>query len=460
MIAAKKIYFIGIGGSGMAPMSLWLKSRGKDVCGSDISESVITKNLRANGVSVQIGHKVNEELKNCDLVVFSSAVKEDNEELIFARANGKEIIKRAKMLGIMMAESKNSIAVCGSAGKSSTTGFMASVLNAAKKDASVIVGGVFVGKESGMQIGKDDYFLAEADEYDKSFLEMHDMKLAICTGIEEEHLDIYGNLEGVKNGFVCFFGGLRDDGVAVCNWDSEGVQEIYPLIKSRKVSFGLKDGADFCAKNIRYENGKTIFDVWNRNEFLGNAEIQLIGEHNVLNALSAIVAGLELGIDFKTAAKGANGFGGIKRRIEKTAVVGGITIINDYAHHPTKIAATMSALQKIKTKTGRIIAIFQPHTYSRTKSFAKDFAEALENGSDFVLMTEIYAAREKQIEGISEKSIAKFFKNENSKIVAKENVVKECAKIAKSGDIVVIMSAGDLDEKIEDLISELKNEEN
>lgn len=456
MINANKIYFLGIGGAGCSSQALWLKSRGYDVSGSDIVETKATKNLRANGIIVHTGeHNINNELKNCDMVVFSSAVKEDNEELIFARNSKKQVIKRAKMLAMMMNEAKNPIAVCGSAGKSTTTGFMASVLNAAKKEPSVIVGGVFCGKENGMQIGKDDYFLAEADEYDKSFLEMKDIKLAICTGIEAEHLDIWKNIKGVEDGFLLFFSGLRDDGVAVCNLDSEGVKAVYPKINCKKTSFGLTDGADFCAKDIRYENEKTVFGVWNKEFFLGNVEIQLVGECNVLDALGAIVAGMELGISFEIAAKGVGEFGGIQRRLEKVAYVNGITIINDYAHHPTKIAASLAALQKIKT--GRIITVFQPHTYSRTKDFAENFAKVLENGSDYVLMTEIYAAREKPIDNISEKTIAKFFKKDSSCIVAKNSVTKECAKIAEKGDLIVIMSAGDLDEEIDNLISELKN---
>ena len=455
MMNVKSIYFLGIGGSGMSSQALWLKSRGYEVAGSDIAESKTTKNLRENGIPVQIGHKLGDLLKNCDLVVYSAAVKDDNEELTFAVNSNKQIITRAEMLALMADEAKNLVAICGSAGKSSTTGFTAAVLNAAKKEPSVIVGGVFSGKESGMQTGKDDYFLLEADEYAKSFHSLRNIKLAVCTNIEEEHLDIFHNFEGVKNGFIQFFDNVRNDGVAVLCSDSAGVREIYSEIKCRKVSFGLTRDTDFRAENICSRNGKTIFQVCKHGIPLGEVEIKLIGEHNVLNALGAIVAGVELGIDFETAAKAVGEFNGIKRRIEKVAEINGISVFSDYAHHPTKVAATLAALQKIKT--GRIITLFQPHTFTRTRDFTENFATALENGSDIVMITEIYPAREKPIEGVSEKSIAKFFRSENSQIVAKCNAAKACAKIAESGDIIVVMGAGDIDGEIETLISELKN---
>jgi len=455
MITAKKIFFSGIGGSGCSSMALWLKSRGFEVSGSDIAQSRVTENLRDNGIAVQIGHKVSDLLKESDLVVYSSAIKGDSEELVFARNSGKQVVKRAKILAMMAQESENLVAVCGSAGKSSTTGFMACVLNAAKKDPSVIVGGVFCGRDSGMQAGGGEYFLSECDEYDRSFLEMKNIKLALCTSIEAEHLEIYGNFKGVQDGFMQFFDGIRQDGVLVASWASEGVREIYPQINRRKVSFGLTADSDYIAKNIRYESGKTCFEVSRRGEYLGNVELKIIGEHNVLNALGAIAAGVELGIDFDTAAKGVGEFEGIKRRIEKIATIDGITIISDYAHHPTKISATLSALQK--TKSGRIITVFQPHTFTRTRDFAENFAGALESGSDIILLTEIYPARENPIEGVSEKSIAKFFKNNTSRIIAKNDIAEECGRIAKSGDTIVVMGAGDIDEKIDDLISELKN---
>ena len=461
MISAKKIYFIGIGGAGMSSQALWLKARGFDIAGSDVAESEITKNLRENGISVQIGHKISDSLKNSDLVVYSSAIKNGNDELDFAQNSGKTVIKRAEMLGIMADTAQNLIAVCGSAGKSSTTGFTACVLNAAEKEPSVIVGGVFAGKQSGMQIGgRNECFLAEADEFDRSFLNLKNIKLALCTGIEAEHLDVYKDFNGVKNAFIEFFANVRDDGLAVLCNDSDGVREIYSEINCRKVSFGLKNDADYRAKNIRYENGKTIFEIHKSDKLLGNAEIKLIGEHNVLNALGAIAAGLESGIDFETAAKGVSEFGGIKRRIEKITEINGISVFSDYSHHPTKISAALNALQKIKTDSiggvGRIITLFQPHTFTRTRDFAENFASALEI-SDVVLLTEIYPAREKPIEGISEKSIAKFFKSENSQIVAKCNAAKECAKIAEAGDIIVVMGAGDIDAEIGNIIAELKN---
>jgi len=454
MINAKRIYFLGIGGSGCSSMAFWLKAHGFDVSGSDLYFSDITKKLGDADIRVNIGHSQNQDLQQSDLVVYSSAIKDNNPELIFARNAQKTVIKRATMLAMMTEGCKNVLAVCGSAGKSTTTGFLASIMNAAKLSPSVIVGGVFAGKESGAQIGNnDEYFVVEADEYDKSFLEMKNVKLALCVGVEAEHLDTYKTFDGVKNGFLQFFAKVQNCGIAVICVDSPGVREILPEITCAKITYGFSAGADYRAKNIRYENKKTLFDVYKNEKLLGKVELKLIGEHNVLNALGAICSALTLGIPFETAARGASDFEGIKRRIEKVAEINGITIYNDYAHHPTKISATLAALQSVKTK--RLIAIFQPHTFTRVRDFAENFASSLENGCDVALMTEIYPAREKPIKDVNEKSIAKFFKKATSSVVLKENIAKECAKIAQAGDIIVVIGAGNIDEEIENLTKEL-----
>ncbi|MCL2844860.1 MAG: UDP-N-acetylmuramate--L-alanine ligase [Chitinivibrionia bacterium] len=454
MINAKKIYFLGIGGSGCSSMAFWLKARGFDVCGSDLCLSDVVKELIVAGIHVHIGHSENTDLQKSDLVVYSSAIKDDNIELVFARNSQKPTIKRAAMLAMMAEECKNVIAVCGSAGKSTTTGFLASILNAAALSPSVIVGGIFSGQKSGAQIGNnDEYFIVEADEYDRSFLEMRKVKLALCVGIEAEHLDIYKTFDGVKEAFLQFFGKVVNDGSTVLCIGSAGVREILSQIGCEKITYGFSADAEYRAENIRYENGKTVFDVYENENFLGNVELKLIGEHNVLNALGAICSALKLGISFETAARGAGEFDGIKRRIEKITEINGITVYNDYAHHPTKISATLAALQNVKTN--RLITIFQPHTFTRVRDFAENFATSLENGCDVVLMTEIYPAREKPIEGVSEESIAKFFKKATSKIVPQKNIAEECAKIAKAGDIIVVVGAGNIDEEIENLIKEL-----
>jgi len=454
MINAKKIYFLGIGGSGCSSMAFWLKARGFDVAGSDLHEGEAVNGLANAGIRVYFGHSQNPDLQESDLIVYSSAIKEDNPELVFARSAQKKTVKRATMLAMMASETKNVLAVCGSAGKSTSTGFLASVLNAAKLSPSVIVGGVFAGKQSGAQTGEGEYFIAEADEYDKSFLQMEKLKLAVCVGIEAEHLDTYTDFDGVKEGFLQFFEKLQEDGTAVLCADSAGVREILPRIKAAKITYGFCENADFRIKNLRYEAEKTVFEVYEKGRFAGNIELKLIGEHNALNALSAVCAGTALGIPFETAAKGVADFEGIKRRLEKIDVINGISVYNDYAHHPTKISATLAALKNIKQ--GRIIAIFQPHTFTRVRDFAENFATSLENGADFVFMTEIYPAREKPIEGVNEESVAKFFKKASSKFVSKKDVAKECAKIAEEKDIIVIIGAGNIDEEIKPLIKELK----
>ncbi|MDR0304771.1 MAG: UDP-N-acetylmuramate--L-alanine ligase [Chitinispirillales bacterium] len=458
MINAKKIHFLGIAGSGCSNMAMWLKMRGFDVSGSDISQSDTIQNLQKMGIPVQIGHDPQENMiGNSDLVVFSSAIKENNQELIFAKNTQKTVIKRAKMLAMMTEEAENSIAVSGCAGKTSTTGFLSSVFCAAKKDPSVILGGVFAGKENGMRVGNDKYFLVEADEYDRSFLEMKNIKLAICTGLEAEHLDTYGSFNGVKDGFVKFFTDSmrKDDAIALVYTGSQGVRDIYSRIKCRKISYGFDFDNDYRAIDDEYKNGVLSFCVMKNRKNLGKISLKLIGKHNALNALAAIAAGMETGIPFEEAVKGVENFDGIKKRMEKITEIGGIKIYSDYAHHPSKISATLSAFRQTNPK--RIITIFQPHTYTRVRDFAQDFANSLEKDSDFIFLTKIYGARENEIDGISEKSIAKYFEKENYKIVAKQDIAKEYRKIAKSGDIVIFMSAGDLDLEIENFIKEFDN---
>jgi len=458
MIDTKKIHFLGIAGSGCANMAMWLKLRGFDVSGSDICLSDTTQNLEKMGIFVQIGHTPQENMiGNSDLVVYSAAVKEDNRELLFARNAKKTVVKRAKMLAMMMENAQNLFAVCGCAGKTSTVGFLSSVFCAAKKEPSVILGGVFAGTESGMRVGSDDYFLAEADEYDRSFLEMKNVKSAVCTGLAAEHLDTYGSFEGVKDGFTKFLNDSmrKDDATAIVYTGSQGARDIYPKIKCKKISYGFDCDVDYRAINDEYKNGILSFTALKNKKELGNISLKLIGKHNVLNALAAVAAGMEAGISFEDAKKGAQNFGGIKRRMEKIAETNGIKIYSDYAHHPSKISATLSAFRQTNPK--RIITIFQPHTYTRVRDFAQDFARSLETDSDYIFLTPIYAARENPIDEISEKSIAKFFEKKNSKITAKEDIAKEYKKIAQSGDVVVFMSAGDLDLEIKNFIEEIKN---
>jgi len=457
MINAKKIHFLGIAGSGCANMAMWLKLRGFDVSGSDICQSNTLQNLQKMGISVQIGHNPQENMiGNSDLVVYSAAVKENNQELVFARNAKKTVVKRAKMLAMMTESAQNILAVCGCAGKTSTVGFLSSVFCAAQKDPSVILGGVFAGTESGMRAGGDNYFLAEADEYDRSFLEMKNVKLAVCTGLAAEHLDTYGSFEGVKDGFTKFLNDSmrKDDAAAIVYAGSQGARDIYPKIKCKKISYGFDCDADYRAINDEYKNGVLSFTALKNKKELGNISLKLIGKHNVLNALAAIAAGMESGISFEDAKIGAESFDGIKRRMEKIIEVNGIKIYSDYAHHPSKISATLSAFRQTCPK--RIITIFQPHTYTRVRDFAQDFARSLETDSDYVFLTPIYAARENPIDEISEKSIAKFFEKRNYKITSKEDVAKEYKKIAKKGDVVIFMSAGDLDLEIKQFVKEVE----
>jgi len=448
MINAKKIYFLGIGGSGCSSMAFWLKARGFDVCGSDLCLSDVVKELIVAGIHVHIGHSENTDLQKSDLVVYSSAIKDDNIELVFARNSQKPTIKRAAMLAMMAEECKNVIAVCGSAGKSTTTGFLASILNAAALSPSVIVGGIFSGQKSGAQIGNnDEYFIVEADEYDRSFLEMRKVKLALCVGIEAEHLDIYKTFDGVKEAFLQFFGKVVNDGSTVLCIGSAGVREILSQIGCEKITYGFSADAEYRAENIRYENGKTVFDVYENENFLGNVELKLIGEHNVLNALGATAAARSYGIAPSEIAAGLKRFRCVGRRFEFLGEVDGARVYSDYAHHPTELSAMILSAREMGA--GRVTVVFEPHTYSRTRSLYREFARALST-ADEVILAPVYASREKPQKGISSRLILGEMKRiggiEAAYYKRYDEIFARLKKTAVNSRVIVFAGAGTIDE--------------
>ena len=429
----------------MAPLAEALLSRGHRVTGSDRTESAATNHLETLGVKIQYNHDP-ALVKEADLLVYSSAVKEDNPERVFAAENRIPMIRRAEVLGDIM-RSNFTICVSGTHGKTTTTSLVGSVLTDANISPTVLVGGMFKTSGSHAIIGNGGVIVAEADEYDRSFLAMYP-SIAIITNIEADHLDCYKDLNDIKNTFVQFTERVPFDGAVIVCIDDDGVKDILPKICRSVITYGIDSKADYAACDISFENGLTTFTVLHKGKKLGTVTINIPGTHNVRNALSAIVVALETGVEFQHITKTLSRFQGVKRRFEMIGTVNGVTVVDDYAHHPGEISATLDAARKFRSK-GRIVAVFQPHLYSRTRDFLGQFAQAL-SAADLVFVTDIYKSREQPIPGVNAKDIVDNINaNTNAKTTAvylndKNDVAENLREKTKEGDLVIFMGAGDI----------------
>ncbi len=438
-----KTYFIGIGGAGMSGIAELLHHNGFEVSGSDMQESVQTEYLQNLGVKIFIGHKA-ENICDAELVVYSSAVNTDNPEIQQAKKSGIPVIRRAEMLGELM-RLKYTLAIAGTHGKSSTTSLVGSIFEAAGEDPSVIVGGIVQGKGSGTTIGKGSYLIAEADEFDHSFLQMMPSS-AIITNIDTDHLDTYKDLDDIKNAFVEFANKVPFYGQVVLCLDDTGCQSVLSRLSKPVITYGFSPQATYSVKNCHYSENGSNFSVYRRGELLGEFSICLLGKHNVQNAVAALALATEESIPVEVSKKALATFAGVKRRMEFKGRVGQALLFDDYAHHPTEVAATLSAFRE-SFPNRRIIVIFQPHLYSRTRDHAEEFGTVFV-GSDILLVCDIYGAREKPIEGVSGKMIfdyatARGHKNAHF-IGAKENALEFLDSEVKEEDLIVTMGAGNI----------------
>lgn len=436
------IHFIGIGGAGMFPMAEVLHLNGYTISGSDANEGDALDQLRHWGISVQVGHEPL-FVKEADIVVYTSAVTTENPELAFAIEAGKVVMKRAVMLGDLMRRSF-SIGVSGTHGKTTTTSLVASILTYAQKNPTVIVGGIFKGRDkvSGAMVGDGSILVAEADEYDRSFLQMYP-SVAVVTNIEADHLDIYEDLADIKNAFIDYIHRVPFYGEAVLCIDDEGVQSIANEIDKPTVTYGFSDKADFKISNCKTYRGISIFTATIRGEVLGDVEVPLTGNHNMQNTMAAVAVAFDMGIPFAVIVEALKLFPGVKRRMDILGVKNGVTVIDDYAHHPTEVKATINALKD--SGYGKVKLFFQPHLYSRTAEFKQEFAEALSSGVDEVYVLPIYKAREKTRDDISGAHIVELMNSDcGSYLESKESVVELAIANASDGDAVVLMGAGDV----------------
>jgi UDP-N-acetylmuramate--alanine ligase len=438
----KELFFVGIGGSGMSGIAEILHNLGYRIRGSDSSPGDVTRYLEGLGIDICPKHE-SSNLGTANVVVISSAVREDNPEVVEARRRGIPVIKRAEMLGELM-RLKYSIGIAGTHGKTTTTSMIGRIMADAGLEPTVIVGGIVAGRGSGASLGAGDYFVAEADEFDRSLLSMFPT-MAVVTNIEPDHLECYDGMEDLENAFLIYMNRVPFYGLVVYSADDPVLARLNRKIRRASVNFGLSSDADYRAVDIRLSETRSRFTLLRRNQLMGHIHLSVPGEHNVKNALAASAATLELEIPFSTLAESLVSFKGVARRFEIKGIVDDIMVVDDYAHHPTEIAATVAAAKTAFNR--RVLVVFQPHLYSRTQRFYAEFAEALKP-SDLSFLVDIYPAREEPIEGVTSKIISDYAARHRysniSYIGAKENAVDMVLKNARSGDIVITMGAGNI----------------
>ncbi len=435
------IHFVGIGGSGMSGIAEVLVTLGYKVSGSDLKATPVTDRLEKLGVTIAIGHRP-QNIEGAHVVVTSTAVSTQNPEVMAARTKGIPVIPRIEMLA-EIARLKYTIAIGGTHGKTTTTSMIAFVLQAGGLDPTVVVGGRLKHLESGARLGKGDYLVAEADESDGSFLKLSPA-LAVITNIDNDHLDYYGTFDKIADAFVAYANHVPFYGCVIACLDDPHVRVHLPRISRRVVTYGIEVGAHLQAVNIQVSDTQTTFEVLETGKNIGTIQLQVPGRHNVLNALAAVVVGLELGISFAKIAEGLAAYDGVGRRLELKGERDGITIIDDYGHHPTEIRATISALRERYPKR-RIAVLFQPHRYTRTQSLWNDFAHAFDK-ADHVWVMDIYPAGEEAIPGVTSDLITKAMQKLHPHAGAAPKPFSPEALLTelKSGDVLLTLGAGDV----------------
>ncbi|MEO0079735.1 MAG: UDP-N-acetylmuramate--L-alanine ligase [candidate division WOR-3 bacterium] len=453
----KRIHFVGIGGVGMSGIALVLKNLGFEVSGSDLKESETTRRLASRGIRVAIGH----DAANCadaEVVVFSTAVSGENPEIEFARAKGIPVIRRAEMLAELM-RLKFAVAISGSHGKTTTTSLVAHIMMKAGLDPTTVIGGRILGAEDGARLGQSEYLVAEADESDRSFLALYP-SMAVVTNIEPEHLDFYKDLADLKREFVRFLNRVPFYGSVVLCLDSPAVRSIRHRVKRRVVTYGLETPADFTAKDVQLYSWTAAWTVLFAGKEVGRFSLGMPGRHNVQNALGAIATANELGIDFRTIEQALATFAGIHRRLERRGEKRGVSVFDDYGHHPTEVRVTLEALRNAFPDR-RIVVVFQPHRYTRTKFLAKDFGTSF-NAADEVVITSIYAASEPQIPGVDETLIVNAIRERGRAglvvhhVAELADVVPMLVKRLKPADVVLTLGAGSITTLAERLLAALE----
>jgi len=438
----KRLFFVGIGGAGMSGIAEILHNLGFQIKGSDNTPSEVTEYLRSLGLLIHESHLA-ANIEEVDVVVISSAVGEDNPEVIEARRRGIPVIKRAEMLGELM-RLKFSIGVSGTHGKTTTTSMIGKILQHGNYHPTLIVGGVVAELGTGAALGSGEYLVAEADEYDKSFLSMFPT-MAVVTNLEADHMDCYDDMNDLLQSFLKYMNRVPFYGTVIMSADDANLATIRSQVTRPYQTFGFDPSADYRAVNIEVQSGRGVFSVYRRGDLMGEIILRVPGMFNVSNALAAVAACSELDVPFDVIAGGLMAFGGVSRRFEIIGEVNNVMVVDDYAHHPSEIKATLEAARDLYDR--RVIVIYQPHLYSRTRDFRTQFAQAL-SIADICLLADIYPAREKPLEGVTSRVIAdeaaKMGTGNFEYIGPKEEAVEKVRAIAQPGDMVITMGAGSI----------------
>ena len=437
------IFFSGIGGIGMSGIAEILINLGYRVSGSDIKASDITARLNNLGATIFIGHAA-ENIQDADVVVTSSAISADNPEVLAARSAAVPVIPRAEMLAELM-RLKFSIAIAGAHGKTSTTSIVASILAQGGLDPTVVIGGKLKSIGTNAVLGQGDYIVAEADESDGSFLK-YSPAIAIVTNIDREHLDFYENLEDIKQTFLKFIDRIPFYGLAVLCLDNAPLKDLIPQIKKRFTTYGITSNADIQAQNVVFDGPRSRFSLYRHGKELGEISLSLPGIHNVYNSLASIAVGLELDVPFEVIKNALENLEGVQRRLEIKGEINGITVMDDYGHHPTEIRTTLNAV-KACWPDKRLVVVFQPHRYTRTQALFDEFTRSFAL-SDRVIMLPIYAASENEIEGVTSQAVCEGIRaNSQKNVICMENqeaVIAHLKSILKEGNLLLTLGAGDV----------------
>jgi UDP-N-acetylmuramate--alanine ligase len=438
-----KIHFVGIGGIGMSGIAEVLLNQGYSVTGSDLHDSDATARLRSLGARVSVGHQEENLAVNPTVVVVSTAVKYSNPEVLEARRRQIPVIPRAEMLAELM-RTKYGIAVAGSHGKTTTTSMIAHVLSAAGLDPTMVIGGRVRSLGTNAKMGQGEFMVAEADESDGSFLFLAPT-IAVVTNIDREHMDYHQTMEHLSESFLNFVNRIPFYGLAVLCLDNANVQAMLPKVRKRCATYGLSADADFSAQEIKMSGSGVEFAVNHRGRPQGTLNLRLLGRHSATNALAVVAVAQELEIPFARVANALADFTGIHRRFEVKGEAGGVMVIDDYGHHPAEVRATVGAIRDSWKRP--LIVVFQPHRYSRTQDLFDDFVTAFD-GADLLILTDIYAAGEDPIAGVSSEALYQAMKKQGhldvQYIASRDDVVAELQSAVKSGDIVLTLGAGDV----------------
>lgn len=446
------VHFIGIGGISMSGLAEVLLGRGFSVSGSDRDKSPLCEHLESLGAKISCPQSADNISDDIDVVVYTAAIADDNPELAEAKKRELPLLTRAELLGQIMDHYDRSIAVAGTHGKTTTSSMLGQILLCSDDDPTLSIGGIFPAIGSNIHVGTSDIFLTEACEYKNSYHSFRG-KYSIILNIEADHLDFFKDLDDIRRSFHKFATNTSDDGMLVINGDIPDLHEITDGLKCRVVTFGTSPNFDYYPADLTYdENGYASFTPVAFGEKLPQITLAVPGAHNVTNALSAIAVARDMGISFDIIALGLSRFGGTKRRFEHKGQFMGATVIDDYAHHPTEISATISAARATSCK--RLVVVFQPHTYTRTKALLGDFAKAL-SACDLVVLAKIYAAREPDIYGISSQNLCDEINKLGTKALYFETfdeIKKFLEKNIINGDLLITMGAGNVNEIGEDLV--------